>query len=195
MKHFVSITVYSLAASLLAAEPSSIKTKDGRVVAGEILGRLVLAEAPEVVVIYGKDITGIDELGVHVRPDAMLIFGGMGRLSNAEAYKNTTALEVLKAVMPIAAKDKGQDQPDKVTVLRLRLSGQGDGSGFGTTAVGGGRVYFYKSVYSDPLKQPVVGELIERGGVISLGPTFTVVTETGRVSVPVESLFCCNPLR
>ena len=97
-------------------------------------------------------------------------------------------LDILKAVMPLASEDKAVDQVSKATILDLTLSGQGHGPGFGTIAIRGGRAYFFKALDSQPLKQPVVGELIERGGVISLGPTFTVLTETGRVSVPVASL-------
>jgi uncharacterized protein (DUF736 family) len=171
----VSVGFWSLAVQLPAAEPSSVKTKDGRVLTGEILGRLALAKTPEVTVIFGKDISRVDELGVHVKPDSVVVFGGMARGSNAEDYKSTTALDILRAVMPLAAKDKGQET-DKATIFRLMLSGQGDGPGFGTTAVRGGRAYFFKSAtFENPVfKEPVVGELIERGGVVTLGPTFTV---------------------
>ena len=67
---------FAFVVGLVAAEPSSIKTKEGRVITGEIVSRLVLAEAPSVSVIFGKDVSRIDEFGVHSRPDALAVFGG-----------------------------------------------------------------------------------------------------------------------
>lgn len=179
---------------LAAAEPvSSIKTKDGRVITGEITGRLVLTEAPDVVVVHGKDIIRIDEEGVHVRPAAMVIFGGMSKLSNAEAYKSTTAIEVLRAVLPLAEKDKAEEPPENVSILRLALSGQGEGPGFGSTALRGGRAYFYKGQPSRPLKQPLIGELAEVGGVLSVRPVFKVMVGTSSTAIQVDSLASPNP--
>jgi hypothetical protein len=188
----IALSTYISLISLLSA--ASILKKDRTMVEGEIQGIVLLTDPgrPMFAVIAGKDIEAIDERGVRLRPDSVVVHTGMPLGTTIEVFRSIKAGEVLRAVLPVAEKMDPVEWAKASGTVQVVLSGVAEGRGVGSVAIGKERAYFMKRIFDRGRKlqpvMPVSGELREERGVYTIIPRLRVQTSSGLVFVDSNSL-------
>jgi len=185
-----------LVAAFSPAGAASIVKKDGTVLQGDIAGTVVLIEenstcGKAIDVIEGKDIINIDERGVRLKPNSVVLFTGMAVMATPAEYRRSIEpVNLLKVVLPASAKKEPVpgEELNKNAFLKAFIHGTADGPGFGSVGIGKGRAFFLKRFTTEAPSSPIAGELLKDRGKYRITPTLRVHMSSGVVSLPVDSI-------